>query len=67
MTRLGDFEVIMFFWQDRAQTEGRRYTHLLVKTAPVGGDVYKGPHSPKGRSALATGGELDAFHNRQDS
>ena len=29
------FGVIMFFWKDPPQTEGRRNAHLLIKTSPV--------------------------------
>ena len=33
--RFGRFYGIMFFRKDRAQREGRRCTHLLIKTPPV--------------------------------
>ena len=29
------FGVIMFFWKDPPQTEGRRNAHLLIKTSPA--------------------------------
>ena len=29
------FGVIMFFWKDPPQTEGRRNAHLPIKTSPV--------------------------------
>ena len=34
---LCDFEVIMFFWKDPPQTEGRRDADPLIKTAPARG------------------------------
>ena len=32
---LSDFDVIMFFWKDRAQKEGRKDAHLVIKTPPA--------------------------------
>ena len=32
---LSDFDVIMFFRKDRAQREGRKDAHPLIKTSPV--------------------------------
>ena len=44
---LCDFEVIMFFWKDPPQTEGRRHAHPLIKTSP------EDDASSRGRGAWA--------------
>ena len=33
--RFANLGVIMFFWRDRAQTEGRRHAHHRIKFPPV--------------------------------
>ena len=50
------FGVIMFFWKDPPQTEGRRNAHLLIKTSPGGRSIITNALFTNRASSTNTGG-----------